>query len=374
MEVLGISAADIASSLDVSRAIVSNWLRDDEKQKFPRPATLLKLGKILKLSRNELVSKDEAGEPVIAFRKRQGTKTKDHHVDSAKTKGRYLSELVPFLPYETLEMPPVLKAPSCDYSYLQAAALKVRKDIGLSQDSLVDFDHLINRFNELQAVIVPVLWGKQVQHANAIHIYLPQSQTTWVYLNLDVNIHDFKFWMSHELGHCLSPSLSGDEAEDFADSFAGALLFPEVKAKSAYKEISVLNSNAAKVSAIMRVAESEVISPVSVLKEMNAFASQYKLREIDIPNSYFYGAVNKFNKKFKNLSEAIFDDLSKVSSKQYVDELESAFETPFFNMLRQYLKLDEVSSSFVKTLTDMSLLDVKGLYEELKNAPVKDIN
>lgn len=60
--------------------------------------------------------------------------------------------------------------------------------------------------------------------------FLPESDTTWVYLNLDTNVHDLKFWMAHELGHCLSPSLTGTEvAEDFADAFAGALLFPHAK-------------------------------------------------------------------------------------------------------------------------------------------------
>ena len=82
-----------------------------------------------------------------------------------------------------------------------------------------------------------VLWGTKKTHENAIHIYLPDSQTTWVYLNLETNVHDFKFWMAHELGHCLSPSLSGNEAEDFADGFAGLLLFPKVLAESAYHQI-----------------------------------------------------------------------------------------------------------------------------------------
>jgi len=35
--------------------------------------------------------------------------------------------------------------------------------------------------------------------------------------------------MAHELGHCLSPSLTGEDAEDFADGFVGALLFPKDK-------------------------------------------------------------------------------------------------------------------------------------------------
>jgi hypothetical protein len=45
------------------------------------------------------------------------------------------------------------------------------------------------------AVLVPVLWGAREHHGNALNIYLPDSQTTWVFVNLDSNIVDFKFWM-----------------------------------------------------------------------------------------------------------------------------------------------------------------------------------
>lgn len=39
--------------------------------------------------------------------------------------------------------------------------------------------------------------------------------------------------MAHELGHCMSPGLEGDEAEDFADAFAGCLLYPAELAEQA---------------------------------------------------------------------------------------------------------------------------------------------
>lgn len=174
---------------------------------------------------------------LLLFEKKGNSKTTNIHVEKAKEKGRFLKHLVPYLPFDTLEMPPVLKSPSCDYDYLCQVTSKVRKDINVGEVDTVDFRHLIRRFRELQAVIVKVLWGTKKTHENAIHIYLPDSQTTWVYLNLETNVHDFKFWMAHELGHCLSPSLSGNEAEDFADGFAGLLLFPKVLAESAYHQI-----------------------------------------------------------------------------------------------------------------------------------------
>ena len=144
----GLTQTAIADTLDVSKEAVSQWLND---KSFPRPNKLLHLGKLLKLSLDELVIKDEPNAPVVAFRKRQGTKTKDHHVEKAQEMGRFLRHLAPYLPFDTLEMPPVLKQPQCDYDYLQKVALKVRHDINLSPEDTIDFTHLIRRFRELQA-------------------------------------------------------------------------------------------------------------------------------------------------------------------------------------------------------------------------------
>ena len=227
----GLNQKALADQVGVSREAVSQWLKN---KSFPRPDKLLRLGKILSLEFNKLVIVEETNAPVVAFRRARGTKTKDHHLEKALTMGRLLRHLVPYLPFDTHEMPPILKSPTCDYEYLQEVTNKVRVDIRVEQEASIDFEHLIRRFRELQTVIIPVLWGRKDRHENAIHIYLPDSQTTWVYLNLDVNAHDFKFWMAHELGHCLSPVLSGNEAEDFADAFAGAMLFPHALTERAH--------------------------------------------------------------------------------------------------------------------------------------------
>jgi hypothetical protein len=49
-------------------------------------------------------------------------------------------------------VPPVLKAPTCDYGYLQQVAQKVRSDIHVGESDKIDFTHLIRRFGELQTV------------------------------------------------------------------------------------------------------------------------------------------------------------------------------------------------------------------------------
>lgn len=362
----GLTQTAVADALGVSKEAVSQWLN---AKSFPRPNKLLQLGKLLNLAFDELVIKEDPFTPKVAFRKMKGTKTKDHHIEKAQEIGRFLRHLVPYLPFDTLEMPPVLKSPNCDYDYLRKVTAKVREDINLGLTDCVDFTHLIRRFGELQAVVVPVMWGSKKRHENAVHIYLPDSQSTWVYLNLDTNIHDFKFWMAHELGHCLSPSLEGDEAEDFADAFAASLLYPHELAEKAYVSISSQPTPAAKISHVVDLADQLTISPYTVLGQVNKYAVAVEKTEIKL-SSAFHGAVTNFNKRYKNLSEALFgdtelDDHGKPSAREYIAKAEDAFETPFFELLRKYLKEHDKGSGFVQTVLDMPLLDAWSIHAEL---------
>jgi transcriptional regulator with XRE-family HTH domain len=361
----GLTQTAVADSLDVSKEAVSQWLN---AKSFPRPNKLLQLGKLLNLSFDDLVIREDPFAPKVAFRKKRGTRTKDRHIEKAQEIGRFLRHLVPYLPFETLEMPPVLKSPSDNYDYLRAVTSKVREDINLESTARVDFSHLIRRFGELQAVVVPVMWGTKQVHENAVHIYLPDSQSTWVYLNLDTNIHDFKFWMAHELGHCLSPSLSGEAAEDFADAFAAALLFPHELAEQAYVSIKSHASSAAKISHVLQLADKQVISPYTVIGQVNKFAAAQGLPEIQLTKPAFHGAVTNFNKRYKNLSQALFhntDDQDKPSARDYIAAVERVFETPFFDLLRKYLKEHGKGAGFIQTVLDMPPLDARSIHAEL---------
>ncbi|PID43789.1 MAG: transcriptional regulator [Proteobacteria bacterium] len=363
----GLTQTAVADALGVSREAVSQWL---SHKSFPRPNKLLQLGKLLNLSFDDLVVKEDPYAPKVAFRKMRGTKTKDHHIEKAQEIGRFLRHLVPYLPFDTFEMPPVLKSPGCDYDYLRRVTAKVREDINLGPVECVDFTHLIRRFSELQAVVVPVMWGAKQRHENAVHIHLPDSVSTWVYLNLDTNVHDFKFWMAHELGHCLSPSLEGNEAEDFADAFAGSLLYPYELAEKAYVSINSQASSPAKIAHVIGLADKLTISPWTVIGQVNKYAEFTGQPEIKLSQSAFPGAVTNFNKKYKNLSEALYGDTElneygQPSARDYIEKAEALFETPFFDLLRQYLKEHDKGPGYVQTVLDMPLLDARSIHAEL---------
>ncbi len=361
----GLSQADVAQRLGVTGAEVSAWLAGNH---LPRPRILLDLDRLLGLGFDALVTIEDPDAPRVAFRKARGTKTKDHHIEKAAGMGRLLRELAPFSPFAAVkEAPPELKSPRCDYEYLQQAAARVRAEVGLGASAAIDLEHLLLQFRKLQAVIVPVLWGEKQRYENALHIYLPDSKSTWVYLNLDTHVHDFMFWMAHELGHCLSPSLEGKAAEDFADAFAGTLLYPHALAQTTYERIAAIPSQQGRIRLIIDLADEHTISPNSVFIQTDRYAHHTKQPLFDLGKTFFPQVTN-FHKDYNRLSQALFSDFpnaSAPSARDYIAIVEKTFETPFFDMLRKLLQQRAVGPGFIQSVLDIPHLDARSIHDEL---------
>jgi transcriptional regulator with XRE-family HTH domain len=363
VQALGLNQTALSREMQVSRETVSKWLQNE---KFPRPDKLLKLARVLNLSFAELVSKVPiANEPVIAFRKKGAHKITLDYINHAKDMGRILTELVPYLPFDDLSQPAVLKAPSADYAYVQKVTKRIREEIGVHEGDEIRFENLINFFNDLQAVIIPVLWGNKEQHENALHIYLPESMTTWIYLNLDCRIHDFKFWMAHELGHIHAPKLQGEEGENFAEAFAGALLIPQELAACEYEALQKIANVWSQINHIKALAERLVVSPLTVYYEINNYARHSRNPIIDLEtNKEIYQATTNFNKQFKPVNECLFGT-KHPSPSRYITSAKEHFGSPFFNILKTYLAEHHKSASFIQSILNIPLLDAQNIYLEL---------
>jgi len=360
---MGHNQSSIAKALGVSRETVSQWFKGE---KFPRPDKLLKLARLLSLSFGELVVKVPApNEPVVAFRKKGAHKITPEYIERAKDVGRILELLVPYLPFDDLSLPATLRRPVLEYDYIQKAAKKVRNDIGVSDGDEVRFERLIDLFRKVHAVLIPVHWGHKDRHENALHIHLPESATTWIYLNLDCKLHDFKFWMSHELGHVLAPQLEGDEGEDFAEDFAGALLVPQELAAREYQVLCRTGNKGQQINQIKEVAERLVVSPVTVYLEINKYADRNGLEKLDLESdNEIHRATTNFNKSFKPVSEALFGT-KEPSASRYVACAKEDFNSPFFEVLRQFLASSGKSPTFVQSVLNIPILDAQNVYEEL---------
>ncbi len=361
MESLGLNKAQLAKNINVSRSIVTAWFKEE---KFPRPDKLLRLGLALRLPFENLVIKEEI-EPVIAFRKKNTRKTKDEHIDRAKDMGRLLEKLVPFLSPRHLTAEPILKNPKINFRYIQEVASMVREQMGAKKTGKIDFKQLINRFLDFEVIIIPVLWGSKKNHENALHIHLPKSKTTWTYLNLDSNLHDFKFWMAHEFGHILAPSLRGDDGEDFADMFAQALLFPEKSSKKAYSDLKVLSGITKRLEFIFSLANKLMISPVTIRMAVDSYSTEHNLAPINFGKA-FYGAVTNFNKDNKNFSKIINND-KEYSAADYINTARFFFDSPFFEVLKRYLSEKKHSPGFIQNLLQLTIVDAKEVHAELIN-------
>lgn len=362
-EEFGLNQSGIAKKLEVSREIVSQWFKHE---KFPRPDKLLKLARLLDLSFSDLVNKvPTVNEPVVAFRKKAGRKISPDYLDQARDMGRILASLAPQLPFDDLSQPPFLKFPSTDYAYVQKAAKRVRVEIGVPEGEEVPFQKLIKYFNDLHAVIIPVLWGNKENHENALHIYLPETMSTWIYLNLDCQVHDFKYWMSHELGHVYAPQLKGDDGEDFAEAFAAAILVPEELASCEYVVQSRFTNIGAQINRIKTVAEQLVVSPLTVYYEINKYAAHHGKTKIDLESGKeIHKATSNFNKQFKPVSECLFGTKN-PSPARYIASAKEQFGSPFFDILKEYIANNHKSASFIQSILNIPLLDAQNVYEEL---------
>lgn len=356
----GITQKQLADAVGKSSQAVTNWLKGKD---FPRPASLLKLATTLGLTFDQLVQTSNAGRPVIAYRKKANTKTTDAHIAKAEGIGMLLKPLVAHLP-ELQALRTLITSPSTDYDKLQIAASQTRIRLGIGEQAVLSYEHLIGEFKECGAILVPVLWGAKGNHENALHIRLPQEDVTFIFLNLDTRLEDFKFWMAHELAHVLTPELSGkDEGEDFADAFAGALLYPKACAEQAYRAATQQPSPDRAIEVLLKQANAHMISLNTVFQQVQRYAKASNLMTLPIEERSIHAVRNILRGPL--VSETMFDPMP-PSPQRYIAACEKTFQTGFFQALKRMIHDSGTGASYVQQVLDTSLQDASALYEELR--------
>ncbi len=349
----------LAEAVGVSGQAVTNWMKGED---FPRPATLLKLSSVLSLGFDKLVLADVASQPVIAFRKKGGAKTTEDHVLRARAMGSMLKPLVNYLPARQ-SLRTQISDTSLAYDHLQATVAAVRSKLGIGQAATLSYGHLISQFVENDAVIVPVMWGQKQQHENALHILLPLEKVTFIYLNLDTHLEDFKFWMAHELAHVYTPNLAGmDEGETFADAFAGALLFPKELAHQAYVSASTKSMPSDMISALHTFSKKHKISLFSAFTEVNKYATAMGLPPLKTGDKDIHAVRNKVRGEL--VSSILFKPLP-PDPKTYIASAHGVFQSLFFTALQAMLRDRNTGAGYVQQVLSVALPDAQAVYDEL---------
>lgn len=350
----------LAEAVGVSAQAVTNWMKGVD---FPKPPTLLKLSGALGLGFERLVAPD-AAQPVVAFRKKGGAKTTDDHVAQARAIGYMLRPLVDYLPARQA-LHTQISDPSLEYERMQASAAAVRQKLARGSEAVLHYEHLISEFAANDAIVVPVLWGERKRHENALHILLPKESVTFVYLNLDTRLEDFKFWMAHELAHVYTPQLAGTDAgEDFADAFAGALLFPQPLAHKAYAEAARKHSPGAIVEVLNSYASEHSISLYSVYNEVRNYVKHAGLKPLGLDEKQVHAIRNSAGVRGALVSAAIFKPAPPPPS-TYIAAAKQVFQSSFFAALQSMLKDRGTGAGYVQQVLSVSMADAQGLHAEL---------
>jgi transcriptional regulator with XRE-family HTH domain len=358
----GITRKELAERVGVSSQAVTNWMKGKD---FPRPAALLKLAGTLRLPFEQLTkASDDKSRPIIAFRKKGSAKTTQTHVAKAEAIGMLLKPLVPYLS-EIRAIRPLITSPSADYAKLQTVVSETREHIGLGVDAVLGYEQIIGEFGRAGAVLIPVLWGTKKRHENAMHIRLPEEDVTFIFVNLDTRLEDFKFWMAHELAHVYTPDLTGSEqGEDYADAFAGALLFPEPLAERAYHE-AIQRPKGKMVGTLLNHAEQHAISLNTVFQQVQQYSQAKGCAPLPLREKEDIHAVRNRNPG-PLISERLFQP-TPPSPRCYVAACENAFQSDFYNALRRMVHERNPGPGYLQQVLDIPLLDAKALHEELRH-------
>ena len=355
---VGWTQKQLATELGVSSQAVTNWLKGVD---FPRPSKLLQLATILNLAFEQLVA-STAKQPVVAYRKKGSAKTTEQHMLKAMAMGALLKPLVQCLPTQRALRTQIL-SPSTSYDVVQNVAAAIREKVGIGSQAVLRYEHLIDEFQQNDAVIVPVMWGNKQQHGNALHIFLPEENVTFIYLNLDTHIEDFKFWMAHELAHVYTQDLAGkDEGEDFADALAGALLFPKDLAHAAYLEAARARTPAAEIGVLQKFAKEHQISLYSVFCEIANYARQEGMSHLRVKATDIHAVRN--NQRGSLVSETLFRPMPPDAG-AYVAASHNVFKTAFFGALQRMLRERKTGAGYVQQVLDISMRDAIALHAEL---------
>jgi len=325
----GMNASSVAKRLNVSRECVSKWLNGES---MPKPDKLLQIGLILGVAYNELVTRfGDSAMPIVHFRKKQNRKQSDDDKIATDAMADFVRRIARYSTTNAGISIAPLDNPKPDFEYAAMAADYFRKQLNLPR--ILRSSDLVRWFKLFRINLIPAFWGDEKYYGNALRIYFPEEKSTWVVLNLDSKVTDFLFWMAHEIGHSITPSLHDQDSEDFADNFAQSLLFPSCEADALYRTIGTKKEV---LPIILATAKNWNVSPYTIYKSLAQAGKRCGLSPSRLPPAKtVMGAANRHAAK-ETVAQIVFRS-DQPSSADFVRKSEKWLETDFFKALSAYL-------------------------------------
>jgi transcriptional regulator with XRE-family HTH domain len=328
----GLNGTSLAEACQVSKEATSNWLKGES---VPRPTKLVKLAEALKVSVGELLAIQKRPEPLFAYRTKQNRAVTGEAREAALEMALHLQQLLPFVEDRSAFEPPLMREPSLEEDRIRHAAIAVRTSLRLSHTDALTNEALEGLFHTFGAFLVPVLWGlNKEKHENALTVYLPESKTSWVVFNLGCKQDDYKYWLAHEYGHCLTlHGLSEEDGEIFAERFAQHLVFPDEVAHGCLERMRSSNTNMMAIA--QEFADRYGVSIVTVLKAVERLNVQLYGKELNLLTRSFWGRWNSGRDSVPSVAHQIFEKDTPAPA-EYVAKVERRYNTPIFKALTAF--------------------------------------
>ena len=171
--------------------------------------------------------------------------------------------------------------------------------------------------------------------------------------------------MAHELAHVFTPELAGkEEGEDFADDFAGALLFPKELAHHAYVSASHRRTPSSVIGALHDFARDHMISLFSVFNEVKKYAEARGLSALKVPPQQVHAARNSDGVRGELVSATLFRPLPPEPA-VYIAAAHSVFKSAFFTALEALLRERGTGAGYVQQVMSVPLADAQAIHDEL---------
>jgi hypothetical protein len=224
--------------------------------------------------------------------------------------------------------------PSVDDKYIREAAAAKRSEMDLGSTDPVTDELLLKQFHDFGALLAPVFWGGDCEgHENALSVYLPDSTSSWVVFNLGCRQDDFKYWLAHEYGHCLTlHTLQGDEGEIFAEKFAQYLLFPD---ELAFQCLGRMKDTSDRLAVAAWYAGHYDISVVTVVRAVQRVAETRGEAFEKLDTQEFFAKWKANRDQVPTVSEKYFG-AEKPTWMEYIVRAEEIFRTPIFKALAEF--------------------------------------
>lgn len=327
----GLNGTSLAEACGVSKEATSNWLSGES---VPRPSKLRMLAEVLRLPVEIVLQLATPIQPVFAYRTRNNKPVTGALRKAAEDQALHFEQLLPFVPFNSEFEPPLMRSPSLEEERIRKAANAVRMSLGVGNKDVLSNAKLEGLFRTFGAILVPVLWGlDKEKHENALTVYLPESKVTWVVFNLCCKQDDYKYWLAHEYGHCLTlHGLSEEDGEVFSEKFAQHLVFPDEIANEC---LSKLRAEGSDMAIINEYAKRYEISVITVLRAVDRLSEQLYGAVTGLETRGFFAQWKTSRATAPTMSQEIFGSNS-PSAQEYIEKVEARFDTPLFKALQNF--------------------------------------